>query len=255
MQRVDINCDLGESFGAYTTGNDSEILDFVTSANIACGFHAGDPSVMSETVDMAVSKGVAVGAHPGYRDLQGFGRRFMDITPEQAGQLILYQVGALYGFVAARGARIQHVKPHGALYNAAVGDAVLAEAIAVAVQQLDPDLILFGLAGSELIAAGERIGLRTASETFADRSYQADGSLTSRRQPGAMIEDEGRAIDQVIRMVKEGKVRSLQGTDVAVRADTICVHGDEPRAVQFAKAIRSNLDQVGIDVIAVGMKL
>ena len=255
MQRVDINCDLGESFGAYTIGNDAEVLDAVTSANIACGFHAGDPAVMESTIDLAVDKGVAIGAHPGYRDLEGFGRRYMDVTPEQARQLVLYQVGALYGFASARGARIQHVKLHGALYNAAAKDAALAEAIAIAMHRLDPDLILFGLAGSELISAGERIGLRTASETFADRSYQSDGSLTSRRQPDAMVKDEDQAINQVIRMVKEGRVRSQQGTDVAVRADTICIHGDEPRAALFAKTIRSNLERAGVVVSAVGAKL
>jgi 5-oxoprolinase (ATP-hydrolysing) subunit A len=248
VHTVDINCDMGESFGAYTLGRDTEVLDFVSSANIACGYHAGDPLVMAATVDLAVAKGVAIGAHPGYRDLEGFGRRAMDITPEEAHHLVLYQIGALHGFVAARGSRIHHVKPHGALYNVAAKDVELAEAIASAVQQLDPNMILFGLSGSELIAAGERVGLRTASEAFADRSYQDDGSLTSRRLPGAMLEDESTAIEQVLRLVKEGRVRSQQGTDVDVRADTICIHGDEPRAVDFAKAIREALAREGIDV-------
>lgn len=254
MLQVDINCDLGESFGAYSMGNDAEILDFVTSANIACGFHAGDPSVMAETVEAAVGKGVAIGAHPGYRDLEGFGRRFMDITAYQAHDLVLYQVGALQGFVRAKGATMQHVKPHGALYNAAARDRALAEAIALAVQELDPDLILFGLAGSELLSAGERAGLKTASEGFADRYYQADGSLTSRRQPDAVIKEEDRAIEQAIRMVKDGKVRSQLGTDIDVRTDTICIHGDEVSAVSFAKAVRSKLEEVGIEVRPVGSK-
>jgi 5-oxoprolinase (ATP-hydrolysing) subunit A len=251
VDRVDLNCDMGESFGAYSLGNDAQILDFVTSANIACGFHAGDPSVMKRTVHAAVEKGVAIGAHPGYRDLEGFGRRFVELTPDEAYDLVVYQVGALHGFVVAAGAKMQHVKPHGAFYNAAAVDIEMAGAIAHAVRDIDSELVLFGLSGSDLITAGEKAGLRTASETFADRTYQRDGTLTSRRQPGAMVEDHDRAVDQAIRLVKEGRVSSLQGVDVDVRADTICIHGDGPHALEFARMIRARLEDSGIAVKAV----
>ncbi|CAN5217322.1 5-oxoprolinase subunit PpxA [soil metagenome] len=253
MHRADLNCDLGESFGAYSLGNDDEILEFLTSANIACGFHAGDPSVMKHTVHAAVDKGVAIGAHPGYRDLEGFGRRFVDLTPDEAYDLVVYQVGALCGFLAATGARMQHVKPHGAFYNAAAVDIELSGAIAKAVRDVNPELILFGLSGSELISAGEKAGLRTASEAFADRTYQPDGTLTSRRQPGAMIEDLNRAADQAVRLVREGRVASLQGVDVDVRADTICIHGDGPHALEFARMIRARFEESGIEVKPVGI--
>jgi UPF0271 protein len=250
--RVDLNCDMGESFGNYALGNDEQILDFVTSANIACGYHAGDPSVMRATVILAIEKGVAIGAHPGYPDLQGFGRRFMNIAPHEARDMVVYQVGALDAFVRAEGGTMQHVKAHGALYNAAAADAPLAEAIATAVHSVDPTLILFGLAGSELIAAGEANGLRTASEAFADRTYQGDGSLTPRSRPGALIEDHDAALAQTIGLVTEGRVRPLTGDDVAVRADTICIHGDGPHALEFARLIRDGLDKATIDVRPVG---
>jgi 5-oxoprolinase (ATP-hydrolysing) subunit A len=246
MYRLDLNCDMGESFGVYRIGNDEDILNYVTSANIACGFHAGDPSTMRRTVHMALEKGVSIGAHPGLPDLIGFGRRNMAITPEEAYDLIVYQVGALYAFVKAAGGKMQHVKPHGALYNMAAKDQALSEAIAKAVYDIDPTLVLFGLAGSELIKAGERVGLKTANEVFADRTYQQDGSLTSRREPNALINDEQEAIRQVIRMVKEGKVRSQQGVDVNIQADTICIHGDGPHALAFAKKIREDLIESGI---------
>jgi UPF0271 protein len=252
VHQVDLNCDMGESFGPYALGNDDQILEFVTSANIACGFHAGDPSVMKHTVHAAIEKGVAIGAHPGYRDLEGFGRRFVDLTPDEAYDLVVYQVGALHGFVAAAGARMQHVKPHGAFYNAAAVDIEVAEAIAKAIRDVDSELILFGLSGGELISAGKKAGLRTASETFADRTYQRDGTLTSRRQPGALIEDHDRAADQAVRLVKEGRVASVQGIDVDVRADTICIHGDGPHALEFARMIRTRLEDSGIEVNGVG---
>ncbi|RAK18211.1 UPF0271 protein [Anoxybacillus vitaminiphilus] len=248
MYRVDLNCDMGESFGVYRIGNDEDILNYVTSANIACGFHAGDPSTMRRTVHMALEKGVSIGAHPGLPDLIGFGRRNMAITPEEAYDLIVYQVGALYAFVKAAGGKMQHVKPHGALYNMAAKDQALSEAIAKAVYDIDPTLVLFGLAGSELIKAGERVGLKTANEVFADRTYQQDGSLTPRREPNALINNEQEAIRQVIRMVKEGKVRSQQGVDVNIQADTICIHGDGPHALTFAKKIREDLTESGIVV-------
>jgi 5-oxoprolinase (ATP-hydrolysing) subunit A len=251
MFRVDINCDLGESFGAYKMGTDEDILNFVTSANIACGFHAGDPATMHKTVKLALEKGVGIGAHPGLPDLVGFGRRNMDISAQEAYDMTLYQIGALYGFVKAEGGHIQHVKPHGALYNMAAQNARLSEAIAEAVYKIDPELILFGLSGSELVKAGEKIGLKTASEVFADRTYQQDGSLTSRRQPDALIKDEKTAVEQVIRMVKEGRVKSQQGVDVALRADTVCIHGDGVKALEFAKQIRDLLAAGGISVLAI----
>lgn len=248
MYHVDLNCDMGESFGVYRIGNDEDILNYVISANIACGFHAGDPSTMRKTVQLALEKGVSIGAHPGLPDLIGFGRRNMAITPEEAYDLIVYQVGALYGFVKAAGGKMQHVKPHGALYNMAAKDRALSEAIAKAVYDIDPTLVLFGLAGSELIKAGERVGLKTANEVFADRTYQQDGSLTPRHELNALIHDEQQAIQQVILIVKEGKVRSQQGTDVKIQADTICIHGDGSHALTFAKNIFKKLTDEGIKI-------
>ncbi|WP_068785804.1 LamB/YcsF family protein [Paenibacillus phocaensis] len=252
---VDLNCDMGESFGAYKLGRDREVLKFVTSANIACGFHAGDPATMRQTVKLALEHGVALGAHPGLQDLVGFGRRDMDLSPQEAYDLVVYQIGALWGFVRAQGAKLQHVKAHGSLYNMAARNAGLAEAIAEAVYQVDPELILFGLAGSELITAGKKAGLRTASEVFSDRTYQSDGSLTSRRLPDALITDEEQSVQQVIRMVAEGKVLSQQNVDVAIQADTICIHGDGIHAVEFAGKIRSSLTAAGITVQPVGATL
>jgi UPF0271 protein len=248
MTFVDLNCDMGESFGAYRIGHDEEILSYVTSANIACGFHAGDASTMRKTVRLALERGVAIGAHPGLQDLIGFGRRRMDISPQEAYDIVVYQIGALWGFVKSEGGTLEHVKAHGELYNMAAKNAKLAEAIAEAVYKVDPELILFGLAGSELIKAGERIGLRTASEVFSDRTYQADGSLTSRREPGALITDEKQSLAQVIRMVKEGKVMTRQQVDISIKAETICVHGDGVRAVEFARNIRTALTEAGIVV-------
>lgn len=252
---VDLNCDMGESFGAYKLGRDSEVLKFVTSANIACGFHAGDPATMRQTVKLALDHGVALGAHPGLQDLVGFGRRDMDLSPQEAYDIVVYQIGALWGFVRAQGAKLQHVKAHGSLYNMAARNAGLAEAIAEAVYKVDPELILFGLAGSELIQAGKKAGLRTASEVFSDRTYQSDGSLTSRRLPDALITDEEQSVKQVIRMVAEGKVLSQQNVDVAIQADTICIHGDGIHAVEFAGKIRSSLTAAGITVQPAGITL
>ena len=223
-------------------------MDFVTSANIACGFHAGDPSTMRKTVRLALEKGVAIGAHPGLPDLVGFGRRNMDISPQEAYDMVVYQIGALYGFVKAEGGTIRHVKPHGALYNMAAKSRALSEAIAEAVYKVDSSLILFGLSGSELAFAGEKIGLRTAHEVFADRTYQADGSLTPRRDKNALLHDASDAVSQVVRMVKEGRVLSQQGADVAIKADTVCIHGDGANALSFAKALRDQLQAAGITV-------
>ena len=247
---VDLNCDMGESFGAWRMGNDSELLTYVSSANIACGFHAGDPATMRKTVRLALEKGVAIGAHPGLPDSVGFGRREMAVSAEEVYDMVVYQVGALLGFAKAEGARLHHVKPHGALYNMAAANATLAEAVAGAVARLDEQLILYGLAGSELVKAGEKYGLKTASEVFADRTYQADGTLTPRRQPDALITDPEQATRQVLRMVKEGKVQSQQGAEVGIKADTICIHGDGPYALLFARLIRERLLSEGILISA-----
>ncbi|MCM3240282.1 LamB/YcsF family protein [Heyndrickxia oleronia] len=248
MTMIDLNCDMGESFGAYKMGTDEEILNYITSANIACGFHAGDPFTMRKTVTMALERNVGIGVHPGLPDLVGFGRRTMDISPQEAYDLIVYQIGAVYAFTKAEGGRLQHVKPHGALYNMAAKSPSLSEAIAEAIYKVDPELILFGLAGGELVKAGKKIGLRSASEVFSDRTYQEDGSLTSRREENALIHDQEVAVNQVIRMVKEGKVKSLQGVDVSIQAHTVCIHGDGQNALQFAKYISTSLQNAGITI-------
>lgn len=247
---VDLNSDLGESFGTYKLGNDEAILTYVTSANIACGFHAGDPGVMKKTVRLALQHHVAIGAHPGFPDLVGFGRRDMAVSPEEAYDMTVYQIGALQAFVQAEGGTMHHVKPHGALYNMASVNSSLAEAIAEAVYKVCPEAILYGLAGSELIKAGARLSIRTANEVFADRTYQQDGTLTSRRLPNALITAHDAAVSQVIRMVKEGQVRSTQGTDVAIQADTICIHGDGPHALTFAALIKEALLKENISIKA-----
>lgn len=254
MHRVDLNCDLGESFGAYKMGMDERILPFLTSANIACGFHAGDPGVMYHTVKLAMKNKVAIGAHPGFPDIVGFGRRNMEISPQEAHEMVIYQIGALYGFVKAAGGRMQHVKPHGALYNMAAKRQDLAEAIAEAVYKVDPELILFGLSGSQLVLAGEKLGLTTAHEVFADRTYQMDGSLTPRKEANALITDQKQAVSQVIRMVKEGAVLAQQGKDIIIKADTICIHGDGAHALEFACQIRASLEKANIGVQAAGAK-
>lgn len=244
--KVDLNCDMGESFGVYKIGRDEEILDYVNSANIACGFHAGDPATMRKTVRLALEKDVAIGAHPGFQDLPGFGRRNLQLPAQEIYDIIVYQIGALSAFVNAEGGILQHVKAHGALYNMAAGDALYAEAIAEAVYDVNPALILYGLAGSELITAGNEIGLRTASEVFSDRTYQKDGSLTPRSESNALITDSGEAISRVVRMVREGKVLTAQGTEAELKADTICIHGDGVNALGFAKQISKSLTEAGI---------
>jgi 5-oxoprolinase (ATP-hydrolysing) subunit A len=254
MARIDLNCDMGESFGAYSMGNDIAILDFVNSANIACGFHAGDPATIHKTVKAALGKGVAVGAHPGLPDLQGFGRRTMAISASEAYDMVIYQIGAVAGFAQALGGRLAHVKAHGALYTMAAKDQRLANVIAKAVHDFDPRLILFGLAGSAMIEAAEDVGLRAANEVFADRTYQDDGSLTPRSQPNAMIEDEEQSVAQVKRMVTEGVVRSVDGNDVRVRADTLCIHGDQPNALAFARRLRTELEHAGVEVKALSTR-
>ncbi|MGE7835550.1 LamB/YcsF family protein [Viridibacillus arvi] len=250
MFRVDLNCDLGESFGQYKLGEQEEILNYITSANVACGFHAGDPTVMRETVKMAIAKGVKIGAHPGLPDLNGFGRRPMQITPQEGYDMVVYQIGALQGFLSTFGEKMQHVKPHGALYNMAAKDQALSEAIAQAVYDVSPELVLFGLAGSELTKTGEKLGLKTAHEVFSDRTYQADGSLTSRTQSDALVTDEEQSVNQVVTMVKEGYIESQQQTKVLLRADTVCIHGDGVHALAFAKYIRNTLEKNNINVQA-----
>ena len=250
MAQVDLNCDLGESFGAYTIGLDEQVIPHVTSANIACGAHAGDPSVMRNTVRCAHAAGVAIGAHPGYPDIMGFGRRALAMSPHDVYASILYQVGALAAFAKAEGAQLHHVKPHGALYNAAAKDATLAQAIAQAVKDFDDQLILVGLAGSESITAAQNVGLRTASEFFADRAYQENSALVPRTLKGAVITDKQKAIERTLRAVKEGVVESETGTVIPIVADTICIHGDNPAAVAFAAEIHAALEAAGVTVRA-----
>ena len=237
---------MGESFGAWTLGNDAALMPFITSANVACGFHAGDPTVMKATVRAALKHQVAIGAHPGLPDLAGFGRRNLDISPEEAFDMTVYQLGALQAVVQAEGGRLHHLKPHGALYNMAATNAALAEAIAEAVYKVQPELRLYGLAGSELTKAGEKLGLRTAHEVFADRTYQANGTLTPRRQPDALITDASVAIAQVLRLVQSGVVRTQQGQEVVIRADTVCLHGDGAHALEFAQRLSQELRAAGV---------
>jgi len=248
--RVDINCDMGESFGAYTIGADADVLPHITSANIACGFHGGDPTVMRTTIAAASALGVAVGAHPGLQDLIGFGRRVMQVTPQEAYDLVVYQIGALLGFCRADGIAMQHVKPHGALYNMAVAQVALADAIARAVHDVDAELILYGLPGSHLLAAAARVGIPTASEVFADRNYLHDGTLVPRSRPDAMVHDVNEAIRRAVRMVKEGVVTDVEGEDIEIRADTICVHGDGPHAAEIARGLKEGLLEAGVAVTA-----
>ncbi|MFP7296412.1 LamB/YcsF family protein [Neobacillus niacini] len=248
MIEIDLNCDLGESYGVYQIGNDREILKYISSANIACGYHAGDHNVMMETVKLAKKYNVRIGAHPGLPDLAGFGRREMNMSPREIYNLILYQIGALAAICQAQGVKLVHVKPHGALYNMAARCRSTADAIAQAAADYDINLILFGLSGSELIIAGKEKGLQTASEVFADRTYQSDGTLTSRVEPNSMIHDVKYASERMIRMVKEGKVKGADGTDIAICADTICIHGDEPAALDFSKKLKEALlkEKIGI---------
>ena len=248
MKRVDLNCDLGESFGAYKIGLDGEVIPYISSANIACGFHASDPVVMAHTVALAKEHGCSVGAHPGFPDLMGFGRRQMQITPEEAKDYIIYQVGALAAFCRSQGIRLHHVKPHGALYNMAAVDDSLARAICEGIYVVDPELVLLGLAGSELLKAAEDTGLRYASEVFADRAYNEDGTLVSRKLPGAVITDEALAVQRVLQMVSEQKVTSITGKDITIRPDSICVHGDNQKALQFVQKIRDALIKEKIEI-------
>lgn len=250
MQSIDLNCDMGESFGAWTIGNDEALMDHISSANIACGFHAGDATIMRLTAALALQKGVAIGAHPGFPDLQGFGRRNMALSTQEVYDICVYQIGAMLNVVKALDTKLHHVKPHGALYNMAAKDARLAQAIAQATKDSQPDLVLYGLSGSLLISEAEKIGLATASEVFADRTYQNDGSLTPRTQANAMIEDTDVAVNQVVRMIKEKVVVATDGSLVPIKADTVCIHGDGNHALDFAKELSKKLKTEGLYIKA-----
>lgn len=247
MKAIDINCDMGESFGRYTLGQDEEMMEMVSTINIACGFHAGDPLVIEGTVANAIRRGVAIGAHPSYPDLQGFGRRAMDLTPEETEAMVLYQIGALSGFVNAAGGDLRHVKPHGALYNQAASNPRLARAICRAVKRFSRELILIGLAGSELIAVGREEGLRVAAEGFPERGYTPDGTLISRRLPGAMIENPIEAAENALKLATEG-IHRPDGQ--AWRIDTLCIHGDAVHGLEIARAVRERLERNGWTVRA-----
>jgi UPF0271 protein len=246
--RIDLNADLGESFGAWPMGQDAQLMAIVTSANVACGGHAGDPATMRRTVRLARAHGVAVGAHPGFPDLLGFGRREIQMSPQDVEDLVLYQVSALAGIARAEGVRLQHVKAHGALYNMACRDEALAEAIAAAVAAFDPTLVLFGLPGSALLQAGLDAGLPVAAEAFADRAYLPDGSLAPRSQPGSVIHDVDTVVARAVTMVTESTAIATDGSRLAFDADTLCLHGDTPGAAALAAAIRRGLEDAGVTI-------
>ena len=248
MYCVDLNSDLGESFGSYKIGRDEDIIPLISSANVACGAHAGDPDVMAKTADICKSSGISMGAHPGFFDLMGFGRRNLAVSPEEAKNLIIYQIGALDAFAKSRGIKLAHVKPHGALYNMAAKDARLAAAIAEGIYSYNPELILLGLSGSEMLRAAENIGLPCAAEVFADRAYEDDGTLVARSKPGAMIKDEDEAVSRVIKMIKEHRVTTVSGKEIEISPASVCVHGDSEKALLFVKKIRDALTSENIEI-------
>jgi UPF0271 protein len=250
VKKIDINCDMGESYGAWKMGADAEVMPFISSANIACGFHGGDPATIRQTVKLAVDHGVAIGAHPSLPDLQGFGRRVMKISPQDMYDLVVYQAGAVEAFARAAGATLHHVKCHGALYNTAANDEGLSEAMARAVKDLGGSVILYALSGSKSLSIAKTAGIRVAGEVFADRGYSDDGTLAPRDKPGAMIEDANVAAERALAMIEKGYVTSLSGRPVPVSPDTLCLHGDQPGAVSFAKAIRKAFSEHGISVAA-----
>ena len=255
LKQIDLNSDVGESFGAYKIGMDEAVIPLISSANIACGFHAGDPLVMEKTVSLAAESGVGLGAHPGLPDLMGFGRRTMDVSLEEIRHYVTYQVGALQAFAAQRGFSLQHVKPHGALYNMAVRNTEISNTIAEVISGLDKNLILVALAGSnedELAAIAERHFIRVAFEFFADRAYNPDGSLVNRSLSGAVLHDDGAVAQRVARLVETGTVAAVDGTEIELKADTICVHGDNPQALALVKTIRTSLKNSGIQVRPMG---
>ncbi|MEN9772577.1 MAG: 5-oxoprolinase subunit PxpA [Pseudomonadota bacterium] len=246
MKTVDLNADVGESFGAWKMGRDEELIPFLTSVNIACGFHAGDPATIAATVALAKANGVAIGAHPGYPDLQGFGRRVMQASEEEAYQWVLYQAGAVRAFAEAAGERLHHVKAHGALYNQACTDLGLSRGIVRAVKALGDNVAITVLSGSLTETVARDAGLSVACEVFADRRYTDEGQLVSRRDPRAMITSEEESIQQVVAMVDSGRFASVSGKPISVRADTICLHGDQPGAVAFVQAVRQALATIGV---------
>jgi UPF0271 protein len=250
--KIDLNCDMGEGFGAYRLGNDEALMPLITSANIACGYHAGDPLVMDRTVRLAAQHGVSIGAHPGFPDLVGFGRRAMQLTPDEIEDAILYQVGALAAFARSAGAGLAHVKPHGALYNMAVKDAEVARAIVRGIARFDSNLIVVGLAGSSMIEAARKAGLRSACEGFADRAYDPDGTLRSRKLDGAVLSDPEAAAEQAVGIARDGVVTAYTGEEISLQVDTICVHGDTPGAVEIVRAIRQRLEEAGVEVAPMG---
>ena len=255
MNTIDLNCDMGESFGAYKLGMDENVIQYITSANVACGWHAGDPQVMEHTVKMAVDRGVGVGAHPGYPDLLGFGRRNMDCTAEEIRSYLIFQIGALQAFCRIHGTKLQHVKPHGALYLTAVENEKVARAIAEAVVSVDPQLIYVALAGAKgslMRRVGRQVGLKVVYEAFPDRAYTPEGTLVSRRLPGAVIKDPGEVAQRALKMAKQGMVIAVDGTEVPLEARTLCVHGDTPSAVDLVRAIRSRLEAEGVKVLPMG---
>ncbi|NJF24989.1 LamB/YcsF family protein [Thermococcus sp. Bubb.Bath] len=247
--KVDLNADLGESFGRYKLGLDEEVMNYITSASVATGWHAGDPLVMRKTVKLAKERAVAVGAHPGYPDLLGFGRRYMKLSREEARNYILYQVGALYAFVRAEGLELQHVKPHGALYNALVKEEELARGVIEGIADFDKDLIFVTLSGSRPAEIAEEMGVKVAHEVFADRAYNPDGTLVPRSEPGAVIHDKEEIAERVVSMVKDGGVRAINSEWIELKVDTICLHGDNPKAVEIAAHIRKVLEGEGVKVV------
>ena len=248
MKTIDLNCDMGESYGAWSMGADAEVMPYISSANIACGFHGGDPATIRKTVRLAADHGVAIGAHPSLPDLQGFGRRVMKISPQDMYDLVLYQAGAVEAFARAAGGRLHHVKCHGALYNMAANDEALSEAMARAAKDLG--VMLYALSNSKNFLIAKQVGVPVAGEVFADRGYADDGTLAPRDRPGGMIEDANEAVARALGMIEQGYVTSLSGKRVPVAADTLCLHGDQPGAVSFAKAIRKAFADKGITVSA-----
>ena len=255
MKTIDLNCDMGESFGAYRLGMDEAVIGYITSANIACGWHAGDPIVMDRTVKMAVEHGVGVGAHPGYPDLLGFGRRNMDCSPEEIRRYLIYQIGAIEAFCKVHGSRLQHVKPHGALYLTAVESEEVARAVAEAIVSVNPELAYVALAGARgelMTRIGREVGLKVVYEAFPDRAYTPEGTLVSRRQPGAVVKDPREVAARALRMAKEGMVIAVDGTSIPLEAQTLCVHGDTPSAIDLVKSIRKALAADGVAVAPMG---
>ncbi|MCJ7837503.1 5-oxoprolinase subunit PxpA [Cuneatibacter sp. NSJ-177] len=248
MFQVDLNSDLGESFGAYQIGMDADVIAKITSANVACGYHAGSPDVMERTIRLAKKEGAAVGAHPGFPDLMGFGRRNLNVSLDEARQYVIYQIGALTAMAKANGVPLQHVKPHGALYNMAVQDMRLAEAIAEGVASVNPSLILLGLSGSCLVKAGRKAGLRVAAEIPIDRGFLDDGTLAPRSREGAVLEEQEEVIDRAVRLIQTGKLSALSGKELEFSVDSLCVHGDNPSAVALVRALRRAFKEQKIQV-------